>query len=108
MTPIVIDRNHTRFELLRLGFDDDAIGRACDDGQIERIGAGMYSPSRSYARSRESAHRERAVLWARQSRERGALPEQRALGVVSAAAVLGLPLWGPGRSAWSPTDDHRR
>lgn len=94
MTPIRIERNHTRLELIRHGFDDDAIARACARGDIDRIGVGLYGPPGHAAPTREDAHRERATLWARQCRQRGVPSQSRALADVSAAAVLGLPLWG--------------
>ncbi len=87
-----LDGNYTRAELLQRGINDDAISRACRAGQIDRVGPGIYGPPTND--SREQRYRELTTTWSRKTAQRMARPTDRALADVSAAAVLGLPLWG--------------
>lgn len=89
-----IDENCTRRDLLNRGFDDSAIWRALVRGDIDRIGPGMYAPRRVTLPARQEQYVERAKLWARKVAPPPLEPANRALADVTAAAVLGLPLWG--------------
>ncbi|NMO01782.1 hypothetical protein HH308_11215 [Gordonia sp. TBRC 11910] len=94
MTQLEIDENCTRRELLDRGYDDSAIWRALGRGDIDRIGPGLYAPPHATLPSREALYVERVKLWARKLAPPPLRPVDRALADVSAAAVLGLPLWG--------------
>ncbi|WP_211188488.1 hypothetical protein [Gordonia asplenii] len=82
----------TRAELLALGFTDEAIRRAAKTGTLDYLGPGLYGP-RDDDGTRESRHRGVVQAWARKVAS-GPRGERRALAEVSAAAALGLPLFG--------------
>ena len=82
----------TRAEMLALGFTDEAIRRAAKTGSPDYLGPGPYGPPDDDG-TRESRCRGVVQAWARKVAS-GSRGELRALTEVSAAAALGLPLFG--------------
>lgn len=82
------DRAVFRAELIDTGYTDREIRRAVDTGVLTVLGTGVLIASELLDGTPEQRHREHALAHARRS------PADRALTDASAAAVLGLPVWG--------------
>ena len=79
----------SRHELHARGHTDHEIHLAQRAGHLESLARGLLISPQFLDGTREQRHREIAVARLRTSRTSG-----RALASVSAAAVLGLPIWG--------------
>ncbi|MAU81292.1 MAG: hypothetical protein CME34_05370 [Gordonia sp.] len=84
-----IEHATTRHELHARGHTDHDIHLAQRAGHLELLTRGLLISPQYLDGSREQRHREIAVARLRTSRTSG-----RALASVSAASVLGLPIWG--------------
>ncbi|NDZ93580.1 hypothetical protein G3I13_23760 [Streptomyces sp. SID6673] len=79
----------TRAELISAGYADHEIRAAVRAGVLTTLGAGVVIPADLLDGTPEQQHRELALARARCTATPG-----RALAGASAAAVLGLPVWG--------------
>ncbi|MCS3880936.1 hypothetical protein GII30_21075 [Gordonia amarae] len=84
-----ITRASSRRELLALGYTDHDIRRSLKQGAVRYLAPGVLAPAGLFDGSPEERHRQLALMWARHNAN-----PHRALSGVSAAAVLGLPVWG--------------
>ncbi|MXP21647.1 hypothetical protein GIY30_09840 [Gordonia sp. HNM0687] len=78
-----------RAELLTSGYADHEIRAAQRAGTLTALGSGVLIPTDLLDGTPEQRHRELALAWTRRSPG-----SPRALAGSSAAAVLGLPVWG--------------
>ena len=100
-----------RAELLAAGFVDREIRRALDVGTLVSLAPGVVIPRDLLAEDTpEERHRQRALAAIRRDArtpEVRAAKHTRALALSSAAAVLGLPVWGLDTSRVSIADSGR-
>ena len=86
-----LTRATTRAELVADGITDHEIRRAVSGGTLTALAPGVVIRTDLLDGTPEQRHRELARAWWR--RQRSSEP-RRALAAVSAAAALGLPVWG--------------
>lgn len=79
----------TRAELISAGYADHELRAAVRTGVLTALAAGVVIPAELLDGTPEQQHRELAL-----ARARGTATPGRALADASAAAVLGLPVWG--------------